>query len=92
MVEKAKDKAALPEKKPEAVAKKTAPPEKKAVKPDAGKLFPVKALAGAAGVPAWELAGLMRAAGWADGKQVTPAAFGAAMAKFRNRPQGGGSI
>ncbi|MBW2596984.1 MAG: hypothetical protein JRC93_13665 [Deltaproteobacteria bacterium] len=40
----------------------------------------------------WELAGLMRAAGWAEGKQVTAGDFKLALTKFRQRPQGGGKI
>ena len=55
-------------------------------------LSPVEALAGGRKIPAWELAGLRRAMRWAEGKQVTEAEFDAALERFRNRPQGGGSI
>lgn len=60
--------------------------------PMGGPLRPVSELAAAAGLPAWELAGLARAAGWAPGKQVTEADFAAALERFRARPQGGGKI
>lgn len=43
-------------------------------------------------IPAWELAGIMKAAGWAEGKRISGDEFTAAVKKFRNRPQGGGRI
>lgn len=52
----------------------------------------VAALAEKHSLPSWELAGLMKAAGWAPGKQVTDTAFQNALSKFRKRPQGGGRI
>ena len=55
-------------------------------------LTPVEKLATDAELPAWELAGLMRAAGWAGGKQVTQIVFDKALAAFRNRGQGRGRI
>ena len=55
-------------------------------------LTPVEKLAKDAELPAWELAGLMRAAGWAGGKQVTKTVFDKALAAFRNRGQGRGRI
>lgn len=56
------------------------------------QLFPVEELAETANIPAWELAGLMRAAGWSPGKHVAADEFGAALDRFRSRPQGGGRI
>lgn len=56
------------------------------------ELQPVTELAAAAGVRPWELAGLMRAAGWAEGKQCSPSVFSLGLNAFRNRPQGGGRI
>ncbi|MDY0349050.1 MAG: hypothetical protein RBR13_09520 [Tenuifilaceae bacterium] len=43
-------------------------------------------------VPVWEVAGMMMAAGWAEGKQVSEAQFVKALAAFRKRGQGGGNI
>ncbi|MDY0348765.1 MAG: hypothetical protein RBR13_08040 [Tenuifilaceae bacterium] len=43
-------------------------------------------------VPAWEVAGMMMAAGWAEGRQVSEAQFTKALNAFRKRPQGGGNI
>lgn len=54
------------------------------------ELYPVEELA--EGIPAWELAALRQAAGWAVGKQVGRDAFDAALDKLRTRPQGGGRI
>ena len=56
------------------------------------ELFPVENLAGKQGVPGWETAALMRAAGWAAGKQVSESDFQTALNRFRSRPQGGGRI
>ena len=53
-------------------------------------VHPVEELA--AGLPAWELAALRHATGWADGKQVSEAEYAAALDKLRNRPQGGGRL
>jgi hypothetical protein len=65
----------------------------KAQKPaTSNELAPVEELAGHAGITSWELAGLMRAAGWAPGKQATKEEFGRALDRFRKRPQGGGRI
>ena len=67
----------------------------KAAKTEPGpesQLVPVEELAAGARLKPWELAGLMRAAGWAPGKQVTVKVFEQAVAAFRNRPQGGGKI
>lgn len=57
-----------------------------------GGLHPVEMLAEAAGLKPWKLAGLLRAQRWADGKQVTPAEFAAALARFEQRPMGGGKL
>ncbi len=56
------------------------------------ELFRVSKLAEGGKVPAWELAALRKATGWAPGKQVTEAQFAEALIKLRNRPQGGGRI
>lgn len=56
----------------------------------APELYPVEEVTGV--LPGWEAAALMAAAGWAPGKQVSKQEFGSAMARFRNRPQGGGRI
>lgn len=56
------------------------------------ELVPVETLAADAGMPAWERAALMRAAGWAPGKQIARSAFDDARAAFNRRPQGGGTI
>lgn len=53
---------------------------------------PIEILAQGANMPAWELAGVRRALGWAEGKQVTQTVFDQALAAFRKRPQGGGRI
>ncbi len=55
-------------------------------------LQPVEKMAEAAGLPGWECAALMHAAGWAPGKQVKQNEFDAALALFRKRSQGGGRI
>jgi len=52
----------------------------------------VTELAAAAAIKPWELAGLMRAAGWAEGKYLAPSVFAKALAAFRVRRQGGGGI
>ena len=56
------------------------------------ELKPVEDLAGAKNIKSWELAGLMRAAGWAPGKQVSEDEFDLVLDRFRKRPQGGGKI
>lgn len=55
-------------------------------------LVAVTELAAHAGLPAWELAALMRSARWAEGKHLTQAEFDTALAALRNRPMGGGQI
>lgn len=56
------------------------------------QLHPVERLAEAAGLKGWEMAALLRAAGWSSGKQVTESDFNDALARLRARPQGGGKI
>lgn len=56
------------------------------------ELFPVETLAGEADLPSWQLAGLRQAAAWAVGKQITRSDFELALARFNDRPQGGGRI
>jgi hypothetical protein len=53
---------------------------------------PVETLADEMDLATWEKAGLMQAAGWSPGKQVTEATFVTALNNFRSRPQGGGRI
>ena len=72
--------------KPKNEEKKTNPPK------GSGGLMPVEELAEKAGIKTWEVAGLMRAAGWAPGKQVTKEDFDQTLDRFRKRPQGGGKI
>ncbi|MBI4621042.1 MAG: hypothetical protein HY739_12925 [Desulfobacterales bacterium] len=55
-------------------------------------LKPVEDLAEEAELKPWETAGLARAAGWTEGKQVTKNEFDSAVSAFRCRPQGGGRI
>ncbi len=57
-----------------------------------GTLRLVEEIARERGLPIWYLAGLRRAKGWAQGKQVTAAEFDAAAAAFDARPQGGGKL
>ena len=64
----------------------TSPPK------SSGGLMPVEELAEAKNIKSWEVAGLMRAAGWAPGKQVTKEDFDQTLGRFRRRPQGGGRI
>ncbi|MBF0454952.1 MAG: hypothetical protein HQL72_09100 [Magnetococcales bacterium] len=72
--------------------KKTEPePQAKPVVEE-NPLQPVETLAEQSKVPGWELAGVMRAAGWAKGKQATADIFSQALAGFRNRKQGSGRI
>ncbi len=56
------------------------------------KLFRVSKLAKNRKLPAWELAALRQATGWAPGKQVSKKEFEDAVNKLRDRPQGGGRI
>lgn len=62
------------------------------IKPKATALLEISAMAEQHGVSSWELAGIMAATGWAEGKQVSETEFSAAVETFRNRPQGGGRI
>lgn len=61
-------------------------------KSTAKKLLPVETLAADLKIPAWELAGMMRAAGWAEGKQVAADEFADTLQRFRIRQVGGGKI
>lgn len=54
------------------------------------QLTPLETLAAAAGLTAARLAGIRRANGWAEGKQVTPEEFNEAVIAFNKRPMGGG--
>lgn len=56
------------------------------------ELKDVSGLAEDMGLKSWERAGLLSAAGWAEGKQVTRSAFEKALEGFRTRRQGGGRI
>lgn len=56
------------------------------------EIFDIQALGAQNKVPGWEMAGLMRAAKWAPGKQVTQDQFAQALAMFRDRRQGSGRI
>ncbi len=60
--------------------------------PRAGNLSPVETLAKASGIPDWERAAMMHAAGWKPGKSVDQETFDATLAKFRKRPMGGGRL
>jgi hypothetical protein len=54
------------------------------------KLQPIDELAGERGMPAPQLAGMCRANGWAEGKQVTATEFETAMTAYIRRPMGSG--
>lgn len=54
------------------------------------RLQPLDELAGERGMPAPMLAGMCRANGWADGKQVTATEFETAMTAYVRRPMGAG--
>lgn len=54
------------------------------------RLQPLDELAGERGMPASMLAGMCRANGWAEGKQVTATEFEAAMTAYAGRPMGSG--
>ncbi|BCS54559.1 hypothetical protein [Geobacter sp. SVR] len=51
-------------------------------------LHPVENLAMERGMPATAVAGLRRATGWVEGKQVTVEQFEEAMELYRNKPMG----
>jgi len=53
-------------------------------------LFHVEELAENSGLAAWELAGLKRFAGWAEGLQITENDFADALGRFNARTMGGG--
>lgn len=61
-------------------------------KNDSPQVRPVETLAEEANVPAWELAALRQATGWAEGRQVTQDEFDSALGQLRNRPVGGGAL
>lgn len=52
------------------------------------RLQHVEELAGERGMPSPQLAGMCRANGWADGKQLTATEFETAMTAFISRPMG----
>lgn len=54
------------------------------------KLMPIEELAAAANVPPHALAGMCRANGWAEGKQLSAAEFIFAVNAYRTRPMGNG--
>lgn len=91
---KVKPDPVMADKKPGEVKQKMEPDKK----PEEAKhnkkfeLFDVQKIAGQRGIPEWETAGMMRAVGWASGKQVTKTQFETALTNFRNRRQGGGRI
>ncbi|BCS55195.1 hypothetical protein [Geobacter sp. SVR] len=62
------------------------------VAPESGdsRLQPIEALAAERGMPAYAVAGMCRANGWAPGKHLTAADFEAAMEAYRNRPMSAG--
>lgn len=91
MAEKKKDIEA--ETKEKVQSSKLVKPVMNGQKPAASnELKPVEHLAKEKNIKTWELAGLMRAAGWAPGKQVAEGEFDLALNKFRRRPQGGGKL
>lgn len=53
------------------------------------KLQPLAELAAERGMPAPALAGMCRANGWAEGKQLDAEEFEQAMEVYRQRPMGG---
>jgi len=55
-----------------------------------GTLQPLEKLAAECGMPAPALAGMCRAKGWAEGKQVTATEFESAMTAYIKRPMGSG--
>lgn len=87
MAEKKKDRDAKSDR--DVTSEHVIKPEQNVKKP---QLHELEELAAMRGVPAWELAGMMRAAEWAKGRQVSAEQFDSALAKFRKRPQGGGKI
>ncbi len=93
MKDEAKKRAESPPEKeeaPQAAGRETSAPQ--AETKSGADLRPIEDLAQAACVPAWELAGLMRAVSWAEGKQVTEKDFNAALNALKKRGQGGGRI
>lgn len=56
------------------------------------QLFPLEVLTASAKLPAWELAALRQATGWAEGKEVSKAVFDEALTLLRSRPVGGGKL
>ncbi len=54
------------------------------------RLQPVDELAAERGMPAPALAGMMRANGWVDGKQLTGSEFECAMDSYIRKPMGSG--
>jgi len=66
------------------------PAEVTPAKPDEMRL--VEEHAYAQGLPAWELAALRQATGWAPGKTVSAEQFGQAVELLRRRRLGGGRI
>jgi len=54
------------------------------------QLQPLEELARERGVPAHALAGMCRAYGWAEGKQVSAEEFDAKVIAYRVRPMGSG--
>ncbi|PKN67186.1 MAG: hypothetical protein CVU57_04335 [Deltaproteobacteria bacterium HGW-Deltaproteobacteria-15] len=62
------------------------------IAPHPNRLRPVEELAREENLKVWETAGLMRAAGWAAGKQVDRSEFNSMLASFRKRPMGGGRL
>jgi hypothetical protein len=54
------------------------------------QLQPVEDLAAERGMPEHALAGMMRANGWVEGKQMTGLAFESAMTAYIKRPMGSG--
>lgn len=71
----------------------TAAPEAPVPEPaKPGHLRPVEDHAKAQGLPAWELAALRQATGWAPGKTVSVEQFGQALEQLRKRRLGCGRI
>lgn len=54
------------------------------------KLQPITELAAERAMPAHALAGMCRANGWVEGKQLTDTEFETAMTAYIRRPMGGG--
>ena len=56
------------------------------------KLQPIEELAAERAVPLPALAGMSRANGWAEGKQLTGAEFETAMSDYIRKPMGSGRV